>query len=224
MEDPPRREPTVPHRRPRISREFVESHRRGSYVDAAAELLHEFGREGPTVTNIVRMAGSACNSFYEVFRSAEDCIAHGAGLAAEEMFASLEAQGGEGRWLSEVGSAVAGFYVAVAATPLRAELLLIHSPACRSEAGRGALPRGVDLFAALLGRGRAESESRGRRPPPPLLDEYLAWAITAPAAGRVRGMDVAALPQESHAVTALVGGYYLGSEAADEALAGGPPA
>jgi AcrR family transcriptional regulator len=214
----------VPQRRPRISREYLEAHRRGRYVDAVAELLHEIGRGGPTVTDLVGLAGTARNSFYEVFRSVDDCIAHGAALAAEEMFASLETQDGGGRWLSEVGSAVAGFYAAVAATPLRAELLLIHSASCRSEAGREALPRGVDLLAALLGRGRAESESRGRRPPPPLLDEYLSWAITAPAAGRVRGPEVAALPQESQAVTALVGAYYLGSEAAEEALAGRIPA
>jgi AcrR family transcriptional regulator len=223
MEDSPPRAPAPLPRRPQISREYLEDHRRRRYVDAAVELLHEFGREGPTVTNLVRLAGTARNSFYEVFRSAEDCIAYGVGLAAEEMFTDLGAQDGEGEWLAEVAAAVSGFYAAVAAQPLRAELLLVHSPGCRPAAGREALPHGIDRFAALLGRGRAESESRGRRPPPPLLDEYLAWVIATPAERRVRGAEVAALPGESRAVTLLVGSYYLGFDAAEESLAAGPP-
>jgi AcrR family transcriptional regulator len=221
MEDSPPRAPAPPPRRPQISREYLEEHRRHRYVDAVAELLHEFGREGPTVTNLVRLAGTARNSFYEVFRSAEDCIAYGVGVAAEEMFASLEDQDGEGEWLTELAAAVDGFYATVAARPLQAELLLIHSAGCRSSAGREALPHGIDRLAALLGRGRAESESRGRRPPPPLLDEYLAWAIAAPPASRVRDAELATLPQESRAVTLLVASYYLGSEAAENALAEG---
>jgi AcrR family transcriptional regulator len=219
MEDSPPRAPAPPPRRPQISREYLEDHRRGRYVDAAAELLHEFGREGPTVTNLVRLAGTARNSFYEVFRNGEECIAYGAGLAAEEIFASLDTQDGEGEWLAEVAAAVSGFYAAVAARPLQAELLLIHSASCRTSAGREALPHSIDRLAALLGRGRAESESRGRRPPPPLLDEYLAWVIATPPAGRVRGAELAALPRESRSVTALVASYYLGSEAAEKALA-----
>jgi AcrR family transcriptional regulator len=208
-----------PPRRPQISREYLERHRRRRYVEASAELLHEFGREGPTVTNLVRMAGTARNSFYEVFAGAEDCIAYAAGLAAEEIFATLGDLDGEGEWLAEVADAVAGFYAAVADRPLLAELLLVHSVACRSALGREALPGAIDRLAALLGRGRAESRPRGRRPPPALLDEYLAWAIATPAARRVRSAEVAALPQEAHAVTLLVGGYYLGPEASEEILA-----
>jgi AcrR family transcriptional regulator len=221
MEDSPPRAPAAPSRRPQISREYLEEHRRHRYVDAVAELLHEFGREGPTVTNLVRLAGTARNSFYEVFRSAEDCIAYGVGAAAREMFASLEDQDGEGEWLTELVAAVDGFYAAVAARPLQAELLLIHSASCRTAAGREALPHGIDRLAALLSRGRAEAESRGRRPPPPLLDEYLAWVIATPPAGRVRGAELASLPEESRAVTLLVASYYLGSEAAEKALAEG---
>ncbi len=202
--------------RPRISREFVEGHRRRRYVEAAAELLHEFGRDGPTVTNLVRLAGTARNSFYDVFGGAEECIAHGVGLAAGEMFATLDGLGGEGDWLAEVGLAVGGFYGAVAERPLWGELLLIHSAASRPSTGEDPLADSIDRLAALLGRGRAESQARGLRPPPPLLDEYLAWAITAPAAAAVRGPEVAALPQKAAGVTVLVGGYYIGPAAAQQ--------
>jgi AcrR family transcriptional regulator len=103
---PPTKE--LPTRRPRISRDFLEDYRRRRYVDATAELLHEFGRQGPSVTNIVRLAGTARNSFYEVFSGAEDCIAYGIDLAATDLFATLEAQDGEGEWTDEVGEAIAG--------------------------------------------------------------------------------------------------------------------
>jgi AcrR family transcriptional regulator len=220
MEDSPTQAPDPPPRKPRISREYLEAHRRGRYVDASAELLHEFGRQGSTVTNLVRLAGTARNSFYEVFTGAEDCIAYGVGLAAEEIFATLDAQTGEGEWLAEVEGAIGGFYAAVAARPLQAELLLIHSAGCRSDIGREALPRGIDRLAALLQRGRAESESRGLCPPPPLADQYLAWGIATPAVLQVRNAESASLPRESHGVSALVAGYYLGSEGSEEVLAG----
>jgi AcrR family transcriptional regulator len=85
-------------RRPRISRDYLGTNRRGRYLDALAELLHEFGREGATVTNVVRLAGTARNSFYEVFGGIEDLIAYGIGVSVDELFANLAAQDGKGDW------------------------------------------------------------------------------------------------------------------------------
>lgn len=212
---------TEPQRRPQISREFLEQHRRRRYVDAAAELLHEFGREGPTVTNLVRLAGTARNSFYEVFGGAEDCIAYGIGLAAAELFAALAATDGEGEWAAELHQAIAGFYAAVAARPLLAELYLIHAAGSRTEEGRSAARLGLERFAGLLGGGRDLAEADGRRPPAS-AEEYLAGAIIAPAAMRVRSAPQT-LPAQSAAVAALVAGFYLGPRAAGPILAA-PPA
>jgi AcrR family transcriptional regulator len=208
-----------PFRRPQISREFLERYRRRRYVDAAAELLHEFGREGPTVTNLVRLAGTARGSFYEVFGSAEDCIAYGIAVAVEELFATLAALDGEGEWLEELHEAIAGFYVAVAAEPTLAELLLIHSAASRVDHGQAAARAGAAQFAELLRRGRAEAEAQGRRPPPDSAEEHFAGAIISLATRRVRGA-AETLPGEGRAVAALVGGFYLGPEAADQIRTG----
>jgi AcrR family transcriptional regulator len=208
-----------PSRRPRISREFVEQFRRRRFVDASAELLHEFGREGATVTNIVRLAGTARNSFYDVFRSAEDCIAYGIGLGAGELFATLGAQDGGGEWLGEVRDAVAGFYGAVAAEPLLAELFLIHSATSRVDHGRAAARVGVERFSGLLARGRAEAQARGRRPLPTSTEEYFSRAIVSLAARRIWEGGVEELPAESRGVTALVGGFFLGPDAAERILA-----
>jgi AcrR family transcriptional regulator len=202
-------------RRPRLSREFLENHRRRRYVDAVAELLHEFGREGPTVANIVRLAGTARNSFYEVFRSAEDCIGHGIGVAVGELFATLDGQDAGGEWLIEVQEAISGFYGAVVAQPMLAELLLVHAAASRVGHGRAAALAGVERFTQILGRGRAEAEEAGRRPLPTSAEEYFSRAIVTLAARRVLEHRVEALPGESDAMALLVGDFYLGPAAVD---------
>jgi AcrR family transcriptional regulator len=175
-----------PNRRPRISREYLEEHRRRRYVEAVAELLHEFGRQGLSVSNIVSVAGTARNSFYEVFSGSEEFIAYGIEVAVGDLFAVLDAQDGEGDWLSEVGEAIAGFYGTVAERPLLAERFLIHSASSRVDRGRTATLAGVERFATLLVRGRAEAGVAGRGAPPASAEEYFSRAIVSLAARRVR--------------------------------------
>jgi AcrR family transcriptional regulator len=198
--------------RPRISREFLEEHRRRRFVEATAEILHEFGRPGVTTTNVVRLAGGARNSFYEVFSSVEDCIAHGIVLVEAELFAGLRKLPGDGDWAGEVHQAIAGFYAAVAERPVLAELFLIHSAASREEEGRRAFREGGARFAPLIARGTEAAEFLGLRPPPATLPTSLSWAIVYLAAARVRGPEVAELPGRSRQMSALVAGYYLGRE------------
>jgi AcrR family transcriptional regulator len=205
-------------RRPQISREFLENHRRRRYVGAVAELLHEFGREGASVSNIVRMAGTARNSFYEVFNGGEDCIAYGVGVAVAEVFEVVDGQDGAGKWAAEVEEAIAGFYGAVAATPILAELFLIHAAASRVEDGRAAALSGAERFAPLFGRGRAEAGQRGLRVPSLLADEFFSRTVVSLAARRVREPEVAELPDQSRGIAMTIVGFYLGSEAADQLL------
>lgn len=204
--------------RPRISREFLEEHRRRRFVEATAEILHEFGRSGVTTTNVVRLAGGARNSFYEVFSSVEDCIAHGISLAEAELFAGLEALPGDGDWPVELHRAIADFYEAVASRPVLAELFLVHAALSREESGRRAFREGGARFAPLIARGAPAAEASGRRPPPQGLAECLSWAIVSLAAARVCGPQVGSLPMEAPSMAVLVGGYYQGPEVAAELL------
>jgi AcrR family transcriptional regulator len=216
VQDRSDREP--PARRPQISREYLDEVRRRRYVDAVAELLHEFGRHGLTVTNIVRLAKTARNSFYEVFSGSEDCVGYGVGVAVEEIFAGLEDQDGEGEWLPELHEAIAGFYAAVAANPILAELFLIHSASSRTEHGRAAAHSGAERFVPLLRRGRVDAEARQRPPLPATTEEYFSLAIVARAAQRVRDPEVGALPEEARGLARLVGEFYLGTETAGQVL------
>jgi AcrR family transcriptional regulator len=209
VQDPATKTPSF--RRPTISREFLDAHRRRRYVDAVAELLHEFGRQGATVTNIVRLAGTARNSYYEVFRGTEDCIAYAIGVAVRELLVTVGEQDGQGEWAGEVHAAIEGFYGAVAVEPLLAEVFLIHSPSSRIEEGRAAALAGTEAFAPLFGRGRSEAEALGLRPAPLLTDELFSRAVVSLAARRVRQPEVAALPSEARAMADLVTGFYLGS-------------
>jgi AcrR family transcriptional regulator len=196
--------------RPRVSREFVEVYRRRRYVEATAEVLHEFGREGLSVTAVVRLARTARNSFYETFSGIEDCIGYGIGLAEAEIFAGLEQLSGEGDWLSELDEGIGGFFERVAAQPLLAELFLIHSGGSRTEAGRAAFLSGPDRFVPLLRRGRDESEAFGRRSPSPLTEELLSRAIVFLAARRVQESAAERLLGERGSITRLAAEFYTG--------------
>ena len=208
--------------RPQISRAYVEDHRRRRYVMATAELLHEFGRHQLTVTNVVRLARTARNSYYEVFGGSEDCIAWGIELACTELFATLDAQPGDGEWLAEVHEAIAGFYVAAAAEPLLAELLLVHSATSRSAAGQAAARRGAERFTAILRRGREQAGAAGRRLPV-TSEEYFSRAIASLAARRSLEDRLDGLPAESGPIALTIGSFYLGPARAQELLAAARP-
>lgn len=196
--------------RPRVSQEFIDAHRRRRFVDATAEILHEFGRGGLSVTAVVRLARTARNSFYESFTGIEECIGYGIELAEAELFAGLEELSGEGDWRAELDDAIAAFFAAVAAGPLLAELFLVHSGASRTEAGRAAFLSGGERFVPLLSRGRDEADAHGHRVPSPLLDEYLSRTIVSLAARRVQDSDTKRLADESGAMTRLAAGFYAG--------------
>lgn len=186
--------------------------RRRRCADAAAEVLHEFGRDGLSVGNIVRVAGTSRGSFYEVFSGIEECLSYTARIAGDEIFAALDAQRGEGDWPTEVHLAIGGFYAAVSARPILAEAVLIHARSARTDHSREIGWSIVRRFEPLLHRGHAEAHARGRRPPGEAIDAALSGAIVSLATRRVRGSDVAELPQESEPTTSLVLGFYLGRD------------
>jgi AcrR family transcriptional regulator len=205
VQQAPRRSP-----RPQVSRDFVEGYRRRRCAEATAEILHEFGRGGLSVTAVVRLAHTARNSFYELFPSIEDCIDYGIGLAEAELFADLDGLDGEGEWLTELSQGIGSFFERVAAQPLLADLFLIHSGGSRTETAQAAFVTGGERFVPLLRRGRPEAEALGRPDPSPLVDEYLSRAIVSLAARRVRDSEVERLPAESSAMTRLAAQYYTG--------------
>jgi hypothetical protein len=107
----------------------------------------------------------------------------------------------------------------VASQPLLAELLLIHSSAARSDAGRKAYWSVGERFVPLLTDGRPkEVEDSGRRPPSRRIEQSLSRSIVSLAARRVRMRELASLPEEAASMTTLVGGFYFDPEQVAEML------
>lgn len=163
-----------------------------------------------SVTAVVRLARTARNSFYESFTGIEECIGYGIELGEAELFAGLEELSGDGDWRAELDEGIAGFFAAVAAGPLLAELFLVHSGASRTDAGRAAFLSGGERFVPLLSRGRDEADALGRRVPSPLLDPYLSRAIVTLATRRVQDSDTKRLVTETSAMTRLAAEFYTG--------------
>jgi AcrR family transcriptional regulator len=200
----------TPSRRPQISRKYLDDNRRRRIVDAVAELLHEFGRPGVSVTNVVRLAGTARNTFYELFSSTEDCIAYGGGIALEGLFVTLDSQDGENEWTGDLGNAITGFYESVLADPLLSDLLLVHCASCRLDGGRDAHRTAQERFMALLGRGRADVEAHGRAPLPPSTEEYFSHTIVSLATSRLRARELEGLAAEAGHMARSIEAFYMG--------------
>lgn len=201
-----------------IERRFLMAHRRRRFVVAAAEIAHEFGRAGITTTTICQIAHTARNTFYDTFESVDDCLRCGAAEAYEELFAPVLAADPDGGWALDVERAVGGFYAAVAAEPLLAELLLIHSLAL-ADGGEAVYERGVAAVERLLAPGRPLAEARGHRPSP-LTEELGARAIVSLAARKVRRGASDSLTAEAPEVARLVTAAFFVSAGAPASGAG----
>jgi hypothetical protein len=106
----------------------------------------------------------------------------------------------------------------VAAQPLLAELLLIHSATTRRADARASAERASERFVALLARGRPAAEAARGRPLPPISEEYFSRMVVRGAANRVIDRPQG-LPDAAPDMTLLIGAFYLGPEEAVRALA-----
>lgn len=189
---------SIPPRRPQLSQEYVDAHRRARLHAAAAELAHEHGVAPITSRLLCELAGMARVTFYKLFDNVADCLTGALEAAAAEIFApvhdSLAAA-------EEPGPAepLAALYARIAAEPLRAELLLIHSPAIGQGAGARILEAEVTALTSLLGAARPPTAATTH-------PELGACAALALAAARLRQGRAAALPAEVPAILALLEG------------------
>lgn len=200
------------HQRPVLPREFIEASRRRTFARAVAEIVHESGVHAMTVTRICRAARSARTTFYDLFENVNDCLRYAVGEGFEHLFAPVREVGEQDDdWLLRVERAITGFYAAVAAEPLLAELLLVHSFAVQMEDDDRDFDAGVAAMVALLAGGRGRSAARGE-PVLPLTEDYLARVVISLAALKLRQGEEETLPFHGREMTFLVGNAYLGIE------------
>ena len=155
----------------------------------------------------------ARNTFYGLFESATDCLRHGILEGFQRLLEPVRRPSQGEPWLDQVDLAVGGFFAAVAAEPLLAELCLVHSFGVAEGGENPDFEAGVESIAALLSGGRkAAAGARGRPEPPAPTEQFLARTIVSLAAGKVRRGEAATLPDHRGEMVLLVASSYFGIE------------
>lgn len=130
---------SLPRGRHKLSREVVREHQRRRIIAAIGRVLKESGYEGATVAAICRIAKVSKSDFYVQFGDKDECFLAAYDDAIEGLRAdALKACAGEDGWAEGVCAALA----ALAATPTRADLLLVE--------GLRAGPKFYELFRQAI--------------------------------------------------------------------------
>ncbi|MGE5407977.1 MAG: TetR/AcrR family transcriptional regulator [Syntrophothermus sp.] len=164
----------APGRR-QLSRDFITRHQRLRIIDALAAETAEKGYRSVTVADIVRRARIARNTFYENFRSKQDCFLATLDYALEEaMRRIVDAASEVESWQGRVRAGLGAFLGYVAEEPALARTCLVDS----LSAGPESLARyedGLQAFLPLFRLGRKVSP-RGDELPA-TLEEAVAGGI-----------------------------------------------
>lgn len=198
--------------RQQLPREFIARHQRARIVSALAQETCEKGYRAVTVADIVRRAAIARNTFYENFRSKEDCF-----LAAQEfaMSAALErvvAAAGEFEdWPLRVRAGLAAFLDYVAEEPALARTCLVES----LTAGPAAVKyyeESQQAFVSLFQLGRAVSPHGADLPE--TMEEAIIGGVFWIVYQRLAVAEAGTVPGLLPEVVEFALTPYLGAEAA----------
>jgi AcrR family transcriptional regulator len=204
--------------RQQLSREFIAQHQRVRIIGALALESSERGYQQVTVADIVGRAGIARNTFYENFRSKEDCF-----LATQEytMSAALErvvaAAGELDNWADRVRAGLTSFLGFVIEEPALARTCMVEA----LSAGPAAVERyekSQQAFVSLFKLGRDVSPRGGQLPE--TLEEAIIGGVFWIVYQRLAVGEVTAIPALLPELIEFALGPYLGPEAAREAAAG----
>lgn len=147
---------TPPGRHP-LPRDFIVQHQRARIIAALAEETAEKGYRAVTVTDIVRRARIARNTFYENFYSKEDCFLAAYELAANEALRRvIDASSKFDSWPARVNAGLAAFLQYVSSEPALARTCIVEA----LSAGPAAVDRyerSIQSFVPLLRMGRTMS-------------------------------------------------------------------
>jgi AcrR family transcriptional regulator len=201
----------LPGREP-LSRDFITRHQRTRIVNALALETSEKGYRKVTVTDVVKRAAIARNTFYENFRSKEDCF-----LAAQEFAMSaalkrvLEAAEELDEWPLRVRAGLTAFLQFVAEEPALARTCLVES----LSAGPAAVKHyeeSQQAFVSLFRLGRDVSPRGGDLPE--TLEEAIIGGVFWIVYHRLAVAEADSAPQLLPEVVEFALTPYLGAEAA----------
>jgi AcrR family transcriptional regulator len=147
-----------------LSREFIVEHQRARIIAALADETVEKGYRAVTVSDIVRRAGIARNTFYENFSSKEDCFLSASEYAVDVAHGRVvDAAAKVDAWPAKVATGIAAFLHYVASEPALARTCIVEA----LSAGPAAVERyerSIQAFIPLFQLGRAASAKGGKLP------------------------------------------------------------
>lgn len=150
----------LPRGRHGLTRAEVVRSQRERMLRALAQTMADKGYVATTVADVLRAAGVSRETFYEQFKSKEDCFAHAYEAAASILLSGLtEAQGADGEPLDRLSRALRVYLDTLADESEFARLFLVEVYAAGPEAlaRRVAVQRAfVDLVVDGLGARTAE--------------------------------------------------------------------
>ncbi len=204
--------------RQQLSREFIAQHQRVRIIVALAQETSEQGYQQVTVADIVRRAGTARNTFYENFRSKEDCF-----LATQEyaMTAALErvveTAGGLQSWPQRVSAGLTAFLSYVAEEPALARTCMVEA----LSAGPAAVEyyeKSQQAFVSLFRLGRDVSPHGADLPE--TMEEAIIGGVFWIVYQRLVAGGAATIPELLPELIEFALTPYLGAEVAREVASG----
>lgn len=210
--------------RQQLSREFIIRHQRVRIISAFALEISEQGYRGVTVSDIVKRAGIARNTFYENFRSKEDCF-----LAAQEYAMStalervLSAAGELEDWPRRVRAGLAAFLDYVVEEPALARTCMVEALSAGPAAVRY-YEESQQAFISLFQLGRDVSPHGAELPE--TLEEAIIGGIFWIVYQRLAVAETQAITKLLPELVEFALTPYLGAEKAREVAApdmGSPP-
>jgi AcrR family transcriptional regulator len=144
--------PALPPGRNLLPPEYVDSYQRRRMVVAVAELAHEEGLAGVTVTGLSARARISRKTFYDYFANREECVDYASKEATAYIFEPIDVATKQEQSVDEqLAAGVGALLEAVAGEPNLAELALIHAPALGGKRGRHFQEVAVEGITHLVG-------------------------------------------------------------------------
>jgi AcrR family transcriptional regulator len=208
----------------RLPREFIARHQRARIIAALTEETAENGYRAVTVAAIVKRAGIARKTFYDNFKSKEECF-----LAAQEMAMAtalervVEAAGTHEHWPQRIHAGLTAFLDYVAAEPALARTCMVEA----LTAGPAAVEyheESQQAFVSLLRLGR-DVTPYGRELPEAFEEAIVGgvfWIVYQRLVSGEEGAVPALLPElVEFALTPYLGAEAARAITAADELAGG---
>jgi AcrR family transcriptional regulator/DNA-binding MarR family transcriptional regulator len=201
---------------------FAEA-QRSRILKAAREIFCEHGYVETSVALIVARAGVSRKTFYDCFRSAEDCYAAVLDEAlAEIALAVAPAYAGRGSWCERVRAGLGALLSYLDHEPAIASLLFLDAPGVPAKSVLERRTRALGTLSEAVEEGR--SQARSGPPAPSLTAECVVGGACAVIQGRLREGRPRGLLALTSPLMGVIVLPYLGPAAAAREQERPPPA